>query len=128
MLRRLWSCVFAFFERGSVPFAINAEIATLKERVSDYAGGTVSVRRKLVAAKVIPAWPKVGHACVVPIIDLVDAELQAELNSPESILLPEAEWPVTTPTSTVHATDDEWYQVCVAGGERSMFMPYPEEK
>ena len=79
------------------------------------------------AAKVIPAWPKVGHACVVPIIDLVDAGLQAELNSPERILLPEAEWPVTTPTSTVHATDDEWYEVCVAGGERSMFMPYPED-
>ena len=84
--------------------------------------------RRLVAEKVIPAWPKVGHACVAPIITLVDAELQAELNSPSSILLPEADWPEVTPTSMVHADDDEWYQICAAGHPRGMFAPFPEEK
>ena len=79
------------------------------------------------AAKVIPAWPKVGHACAAPIIILVDAELQAKLNSPASILPPEADWPAVTPKSTVRANDDEWYHICVAGHERTMFMAFPEE-
>ena len=128
LLRHLWCSTYAFFERGSVPFALDEAIGSLKERASDYSGGTVSVRRRLESAKVIPAWPKVGHACVSPIIALVDAELQAELESPESILLPESEWPEVTPTSAVHADDDEWYDVCVAGHEREMFVPIEEEK
>ena len=65
---------------------------------------------------------------MVPIINLVDAELRAELNSPESILLPESEWPEVTPTSSVHADDDEWYDICVGGGERTMFAPIAEGK
>ena len=120
--------IYAFFERGNVPFSLDDSIGSLKDRSSDYSGGTVSVRRRLEAAKVIPAWPKVGHACVAPIFSLVDKELQAELSSPASILLPEAEWPETTPTSSVHADDDEWYDMCVAGHERDMFVPIEEEK
>ena len=121
-------CIYAFFERGSVPFSLDDFIASLKDRAPDYSGGTVSVRRRLIAAKVIPAWPKVGHACVAPIFSLVDSELQAELASPASILLPESEWPEIRPTSTVHADDDEWYDMCVAGHEREMFVPIEEEK
>ena len=49
----------------------------LRDRAPDYSGGTVSVRRQLVAAQVIPAWPKVGKACIAPIVNLVDAELKA---------------------------------------------------
>ena len=128
VLRNLWCCVYAFFERGNVPFSLDDSIASLKDRAPDYSGGTVSVRRRLEAAKVIPAWPKVGHACVAPIFSLVDKELQAELASPASILLPESEWPEVTPTSTVHADDDEWYDMCVAGHEREMFVPIEEEK
>ena len=60
-LRHLWGCVYALFERGSAPFSLNGEITTRKDRASVYVGGTVSVRRKLVAAKFIPAWPKAGH-------------------------------------------------------------------
>ena len=71
--------------------------------------------------------PKVGHACVAPIITLVDAELQAELASPASIFLPESEWPKVTPTSSVHADEDEWYGICVGGHERRMFVPIEEE-
>ena len=85
------------------------------------------MRRKLIASKVIPAWPKVGKACVVPIQGLVDEELRAELEAPDSILLPESEWPSTTPKSTVHATEDEWFQICRAGHERGMFVPIKEE-
>ena len=128
VLRNLWCCIYAFFERGNAPFSLDESIGSLKDRSPDYSGGTVSVRRRLEAAKAIPAWPKVGHACVAPIFSLVAKELQAELASPSSILLPEAEWPETTPTSSVHADDDEWYDMCVAGHERDMFVPIKEEK
>ena len=111
VLRHLWCCTYSFFEPGSVPYSLDDSIASLKERGCDYSGGTVSVRRRLEASKVIPAWPKIGHACVAPIINLVDAELQAELASPASILLPESEWPEVTPTSAVHADDDELYEI-----------------
>ena len=127
VLRHLWCCAYSFFGRGVVPFSLTDSIASLKEKSCDYSGG-VSVRRRLEETKVIPAWPKIGHACVVPIINLVDSELQAELASPASILLPDSEWPEVTPTSSVHADDDEWYDICVAGGERNMFVPITEEK
>ena len=85
------------------------------------------MRRRLIAKMVIPAWPKAGHACVAPIVAVVDEELRAELASPDSILLPESEWPVTTPKSKVHANDDEWYLICQAAFERGMFKAFPEE-
>ena len=123
----IFGVVYMPFRARKCFFSFDDSISSLEKRASDYAGGTVSVRRRLVAEKVIPAWPKVGHACVAPIITLVDAELQAELNSPSSILLPEADWPEVTPTSMVHADDDEWYQICAAGHPRGMFVPFPEE-
>jgi len=113
--------------RGLIPFSLSEQLSSLRDRASDYGGGTVSVRRELIASKVIPAWPKVGKACVVPIQGLVDEELRAELEAPDSILLPESEWPSTTPKSTVHATEDEWFQICRAGHERGMFVPIKEE-
>ena len=128
VLRNLWCSVYTFFERGEAPFELDAEISSLRERSSDYSGGTVSVRRKLIAEKVIPAWPKEGHACVLPISQLVDEELKAELESPDSILLPESEWPLVTPVSKVHASEDEWYRICQAGHARGMFTAFPEEK
>ena len=67
-----------------------------------------------------------GHACVAPIASLVDDELRAELEAPDSILLPESEWPLTTPKSKVHASEDEWYLICRAAYERGMFKAIPE--
>ena len=127
VLRHLWTSSLAFSDRGAVSFSLKDEIIALQERAPDYAGGTISVRRKRIAEKVIPAWPKVGKACVVPIRSVVDAELQAELDAPDNILLPEAEWPTATPKSKVHASDDNWYLLCRAGFERGMFKPFPED-
>ena len=110
-LRHLWTCSQLFVRKGATPFSLDEHRQALQDRAPDYAGGTVSVRRRLVADKVVPAWPKVGHACVAPIISLVDDELKAELESPDNILLPVSEWPLATPPSKVHASDDEWYAI-----------------
>ena len=128
VLRHLWASAGAFLGRGVSPFDLGEQIQALRDRAPDYSGGTVSVRRNLVAAQVIPAWPKVGHACVRPIVDLVDAELRAELEAPESILLPVAEWPLATPRSKVYASDDEWYQICEAGYQRGMLKAIQESE
>ena len=126
--RHIWNSVVCFLERGAVPFPLAEHSRSLKERNSDYAGNPFSVKRTLVAAKVIPAWPKVGKACIVPIFDVVDKELQAELLAADCILLPEAEWPKVTPKSKVHASDDEWYLMCQAGYEQGMFRPIAESE
>ena len=71
----------------------------------------------MIASRVIPAWPKVGNACVAPMFSFVDSKLKAELLDTEAILLPESEWPKTTPKSKVYASDSEWYDICQAGSE-----------
>ena len=76
--------------------------------------------------KVIPAWPKVGKACVVPIHEVVDSQLVADLDDPEHCLLPESEWPSSTPRSKVYASDDEWFRICKAAPEMGMFVPMKE--
>ena len=65
---------------------------------------------------------------MLPISQLVDEELKAELEAPDSILLPESEWPLVTPVSKVHASEDEWYRICQAGHARGMLTAFPEEK
>ena len=63
----------------------------LTELKFSYGGVAVSVRRELVASKVIPVWPAVGNACVLPIYDMVDNDLQDILLDPDGVLLPETE-------------------------------------
>ena len=127
-LRHLWTCSQLFLPRGAIPLSLDEHRQALRDRAPDYARGTVSVRRRLVADKVVPAWPKIGHACVPPIISLVNDELKAELESPDNILLPVSEWPLATPLSKVHASDDEWYAICKAGFELGMFETISESE
>ena len=50
----------------------------------DYTGESLSVRRELEAAKVVPAWPKVGSAAVRPVTEHVtDQLLFAPQRSPQ---------------------------------------------
>ena len=63
-----------------------------------------------------------------PFVDLVDAELRAELEVPESISLPVAEWPSATPRSKVYASEDEWYLICEAGYQRGMLKAIQESE
>ena len=77
------------------------------------------------ASKVIAAWPKIGDACVCPILCFVDEHLRDELLHLEGLLLPQSEWPIETPRSKVCCNDSEWYAICKAGGERNMFTEVP---
>ncbi len=88
-------------------FNLEAERKEVVARRMGYGGDGVSVRRNLVAAKVIAAWPQVGQACVCHIVDYIDEHLQDFILDPSKCLLPEAEWPTSTPRSKDHAM--VWY-------------------
>ena len=126
-LVHIYSCCERALKADPVTFELFKEIRRLSERKASYGGAVVSVKRDLVADKVIPAWPKVGNAAVLPILEMVDEELRDELLDPDGILLPESEWPSSNPKSKVHATPGEWYSCVKAGYERGLMAPIAEE-
>ena len=109
------------FDDADFPF--KDEVKELTQRRANYAGAAVSVKPELEVDRVIPVWPKIGHACVTLMLDHVDAHLQADLKNPGGIPLPEAEWPKTTPKSKVYASDDQWYRISKTAFERNIFVP-----
>ena len=109
-----------------LPFALDVEVDLLRHAKLDYSGKVASVRRDLIAKKVIPAWPAVGSACVAPIADFIDLELREDVLDPFRCLLPRSEWPAEPPRSRVYASDPEWFELCRAGHERKMFVPVEE--
>ena len=126
VLSRLWIAMDSFFSCPPLPFCLKDEQHFLTERRISYGGEPLSVRRPLIADLVVPVWPKIGEACVCPIIDHIDSPLREQVMDPASLLLPESEWPLETPVSKVHSTDPEWFKLVKAAHERTMFVPIPE--
>lgn len=87
----------------------------------DYSGQVLSRRQPSVVDKVLPVWPTVGKACVLPIADLVSEELQDDLANPQRCVLPPEEFPTGAPTSKAFASDEEWYSLLKAGFARGIF-------
>ena len=70
---------------------------------------------------VLPAWPKKGEACLLPVEEFVTPELRDDLLNPNRCLLPKEEWPQAPPKSKVHASDSEWYSIVQEGVARNIF-------
>ena len=79
----------------------------LEEKRQSYGGEVVSVRRNLIADKVVPVLPKVGEAAVCNIVDFLDENLKVKILDPTECFLPPTEWPSSTPHSKVHASDED---------------------
>ena len=120
-LTHLWDSILQFLEFGDEEFSLEKITDELNSKVTSYGGEIVSVRRNLICDLVLPAWPKLGEACVLPIEDFVTQELRDDLLDPYRCLLPEDEWPKVPPKSKVHATDSEWYALVKEGVERKIF-------
>ena len=103
------------------PYNVDEQIKDLDAKVCGYGGDVVSVRRQLVADKVIPAWPKPEESCVAAIIEFMPEEIRDDLSDPSRCLLPKDQWPVARPRSKVHATNAEWYSICKAAAARNLF-------
>ena len=115
-----------FLKADSCPVDVEVECKALLEKRLSYTGDMFSVRRDIIAEKVIAAWPKIGEAAVCPIIDFVDEHLPDAVRVPSSCLLPEASWPDEAPRSKVYASDAEWYAIVKAGIVRGIFAECPE--
>lgn len=87
----------------------------------NYSGDLVQKARALVADKVVPAWPGVGKAASLKLVDFLRGELLDDVLDPARVLLPQAQWPETPNTGRVHATDDEWHAIAKAGLEHGLF-------
>ncbi len=86
-LMHIFSVCTFFLQHSVEPFSrLEQQEFLLSKRVS-YGGEVVSVRRELVASKVIAAWPKVGEAWVCPILSYVDEHLRDELSHLEGLSL-----------------------------------------
>ena len=127
-LCHLFACAAEFLDRKATPFDLAQETKDLNSRRIDYAGNTVSVRRRIVCDKVVPVWPKVGEAAVLPIIDYIDPHLAAELQNPRGCLKPVEDWPARTPKSGVYADDHEWFALVRAAYERGMMAPIEDDR
>ena len=122
LLKRVVGSVSSFLKGDDTSFDLERELRDLVERrQSSYGGEMISVRRSLVASKVVPAWPKVGEAAVCKIIEYIDEDLKSKILNPWECLLPVSEWPTRTPRSKVHASDEDWYKIVQAGAARGMF-------
>ena len=86
----------------------DVDLKELEERKISYGGGVLSVRRDLIASKVISVWPKIGEACVCPTVGFIDGHLRDFALGPYSCLLPVSEWPGRTRRET-YASDAEWH-------------------
>ena len=128
MLRHVFSSVSNFLAGTFPDFDLKSCSKNLLERKRGYGGEVVSVRRELVASRVIPVWPKVGEACVCDITDFIDEDLKAQMLNLAECLLPEAEWPSQTPHSKVHASDSEWFKICQAWSKLTLFEPIAEDE
>ena len=117
------------FLDSSVDFVPIPEIRKLLDTMRiGYQGEFLCTRRELIFEKVIPAWPKLGSACILPIIDYIQEELVDDISDPTRCLKPMDQWPITTPRSKVYASDDEWYSLVKHGAKLGLFGAIGEER
>ena len=89
----LWDSILQNSEFGDEEFSLEKTIDEFNSEVTSYGGEIVSVRRTLICELVLPAWPKLGEACVLLVEDVITPELRDDLLGPYRCLLPEEEWP-----------------------------------
>ena len=91
-------------------------------------GEVVAVGENIEWQKVVPVWPEVGSAAVVPIVDHIDQHLASALADLRNCLRAVEEWPSRTPRSKVFADDREWYETVRAAYKRGMMAPVSESE
>ena len=92
-----------------------------KEKKFAYNGEVISVRRELLADKVIPTWPQKGSAAVADIAAFLDGDLRKMYEDPYKCMLPREEWPETVHSSRVYATQPEWDRIAREALDRGIF-------
>ena len=119
--RRIWANSIRLHWVDGPDYDVDEQIKDLDAKVVSYGGDVVSVRRQLVADRVIPVWPQPEESCVADIFEFLLEELRDDLLEPARCLLPRDQWPEARPRSKVHASSAEWYSICKAAAARRLF-------
>ena len=82
-LRHIWETIVEFVKFEDFEFSIDELRTELLSKIVNYSGEVVSVRRQIVCSKVLPAWPKAGEACILPVEDFITEELKDDLMNPK---------------------------------------------
>ncbi|CAK0870625.1 unnamed protein product [Prorocentrum cordatum] len=104
-----------------------AKYAEARRRKYTYEGETISVRRELIANKVIPTWPAPGCAALHPAADFLEDPLRERYLDPYRCLKPHEEWPTSVHKSRVHGNLTEWDAIAAEGLKRGIFWEVPED-
>ena len=120
-LNHLWDSILQFLEMGEERFSLEQITDEFNSKATSYGGETVSIRRTLTCDLVLPAWPILGDACILPVEDFIIPELRDNFIDPYHCLFPGDERPKVPPKSKVHASDSEWYAL-VKGGSGAKYF------
>ncbi|CAK0861135.1 unnamed protein product, partial [Prorocentrum cordatum] len=120
-LNLIIEAVINFVFSPDAPLILSDVVDDLQCRKMSYSGESVTRRRGLQCKLVIPCWPSIGEARLLPMEQFVDGEIRDDILEPTGCLLPRELWPATTKKSAVFAADDEWYAIVKAGVQRNMF-------
>ena len=104
-------------------------IANLKGKAHGYWGEPVYVAEPITLLQVLASLPARGVAASVAVCEILEGQLRDQLRDPESLLLPEAEWPHTTPRAATQLADDsEWPLLAQELWARGLVSWLPEEQ
>ena len=127
-LKHLFQSAFHFLDTDLKYLDVDSLKSNLSDMRVGYNGDVVTTRKPLIAELVKPAWPKPGKACLFPIINFLPPELHDDLLNPERCLLPKDQWPDHPPSSTVFASNEEWYELVKYGAHIGLFGEISEEE
>ena len=83
--------------------------AAYKAKADAYWGKPVDAATPFTLLQVLPTLPPPGVAASVDIVSVLRGQILAQLQDPESLLLPESEWPESPPKATTQFKDPaEW--------------------
>ena len=115
---------FVSDDKARTPTDFSKELGAKTE---SYWGEPVYCAEEITLAQVIPTLPPKGIAASVDICEVVEGQLRDQLRDPESLLVPEEEWPEFVPKAKTMLKDQgEWGSLANELWQRDLTLWLPE--
>ena len=96
-------------------------------KLESYWGEPVFTAQELTLRQVLPTLPAKGVAASVEITEVLRGQIRDQIRDPESLLLPEEEWPDRAPRAKTMLKDPkEWLQLANELWQRDLCLWLPE--
>ena len=103
-------------------------VKELGSKHQSYWGEPVYCAEDLTLAQVLPTLPGKGVAASVDIVTVLEGQIRDQLRDPESLLLPQEEWPKNVPKAKTMMKDPkEWGSLANELWQRDLTLWLPEE-